>query len=146
MQILEGQEHLSQVNSCSIFGKSLIFLECATHVATWSVVQQEEQLFWRLEGVLQAYNERVPRVRQYIALSLGILDKILTQNLFLVENLHGEKLSRLLWLNDAIWVNFQFLDEIDDTEGALTELHERLEVLRPNEILILFTLTLQLFV
>ena len=88
----------------------------------------------------------MPRVRQYIALSLGILDKILTQNLFLVENLHGEKLSRLLWLNDAIWVNFQFLDEIDDTEGALTELHERLEVLRPNEILILFTLTLQLFV
>lgn len=88
----------------------------------------------------------MPRVRQDITLSLGILDKILTQNLLLVKNLHGEKLSRLLWLIDAIWVNSQLLDEIDDTEGALAELHESLEVLRPNEILVLFTLTLQLLV
>lgn len=95
VEVLKGKQDLSQVQPGAVLGESLVFLEGTAHVTTRGVVQEKEQLLRRLKGVLKANDEWMVSVGEHITLGLGILDKVLTENLLLIQYLHCEVLSGL---------------------------------------------------
>lgn len=82
--------------------------------------------------------------REDISFSLSILYKTLAEDLLLVQDLHRVKLVSLD--GHTILVMPELLHQVDDAEGALTKLHDGLEVLWTRLLLLFFTLPLQLFV
>ena len=85
------------------------------------------------------------RVCEHITLSLGILDKILPQNLFLIEYLHCKVLASPLWLSHITFKS-ELLNEVNHAKGPLTQLHNGFEILRPDKFLVLLGLSLQLLI
>ena len=84
-------------------------------------------------------------VREHITLSLGVLDKVLTQDLLLVEDLHREEPVCLLRFSVAC-LESELFNEVDDTKGTLSKLHHGFKVLGANKVLSLLVLSLQLLV
>ena len=76
------------------------------------------------------------RVGQHISLSFRILNKILAQNLFFVQNFHGvELVSRFSHLCLRVYVDF--FDQINNTETALSQFHNSFEIFRSNSFFLL---------
>lgn len=61
-----------------------------------AVIQHEEQLFPRLEGHVEADNERMLHVAQHVALGLRVLDLISLDDVVLPEHLHRVDIARHL--------------------------------------------------
>ena len=87
----------------------------------------------------------MPHVCQNISFRLRILDQVLAQDLFLIEDFHCKEFTCLLWVT-SIRIQSEFFDQIDDTKRPLSKLHESLEVLRANKVLLLLSFSLQLLI
>ena len=144
MQVLQRKQHLCQIVAGFRLGKPLVLLESSAHIATRCIVQQQEELFWRLESIFESDYEWMCSVSKHISLSLRILHQVLPQDLLLVEYLHGKELPRLLLL--PLRINPQLLHQVHYAERALSQLHDCLEILGPNPCLVFSTLPLQLLV
>ena len=83
----------------------------------------------------------MPHVGQNISFRLRILDQVLAQDLFFIEDFHCKEFTCLLWVT-SVRVQPEFFDQIDDTKRTLTQLHESLEVLRANKVLLLLSFSL----
>mmetsp|Transcript_20987 Transcript_20987/g.28231 ORF Transcript_20987/g.28231 Transcript_20987/m.28231 type:complete len:220 (-) Transcript_20987:1507-2166(-) len=145
VEVFEGQQNLSEIQSGPILIKSLVFLQGSAHVATRCVIEEQEKFLGRLEGILQTHDERMVHERQDISLCLGVLHQVLSQDLLFVEDFHGVVLSCALLIGVNL-LGSELLDEVDYSEGALTKLHQRFEVFGPNELLAFLVLPLQLLV
>ena len=120
-------------------------MESAAHVTTWCVVKKKEEFLGGLEGIFKADNERMTHVCQHISFRLGILDQVLTQDLFLIEDFHCKEFTSLLRVT-SVSIKSEFFDQIDDSKRALSQLHESLEVLWADKVLLLLIFSLQLLI
>ena len=62
VQFLEGQDYLTQVDSCTVLGKSLLLQQMAPQIAAWAVVQDQKQLIGGLKCEIQRDYEGVLHV------------------------------------------------------------------------------------
>ena len=145
MQVFQGQEHFSKIDPGSILSKTFVFLEGAAHVATGCVVKKQEKFLRSLESIFQANYEWVVRICKNVSLCLRILYQVLAKNLLLIEYLHRKILA---CLDSFLIFSFksEFFDEINHSEGPLTEFHKCFKVLRPNKLFTFFVFSLQLLI
>lgn len=134
VKVLYCQENLSQVETGFVLVEASLFVESSTHVSSGGVVQQQEQLLWSLEGILQADDEGVSCVGQHISFGLSVLDQVLTHNLLLVEYLHSIDISS--WHNLLVWQNIKLFDNVDLPKAALAQLCSDSEVFWSHNFII----------
>ena len=145
VQVLQCKKHLSKVNTSTILSKPFVLLKCTTHVATRRVVKQQEKLLWCLESILEPNNEGVSRVCQHISLSLRIFNQILAQDLLFVQDFHRKEFPSLLWIL-SISIKSELFYQVNDSERALTKLHDGLEIFGSNRAFFFLALSLKLLV
>ena len=145
MQVFKRQQNLSEVDTCSILSKSLIFLQGTAHISAWRVVKKQEELFRRLERILEPNNEGMVRHSHNITLRLRILHQVLAEDLLLVKNLHRVVLARPMRFDIGRQCT-ELFDKVDDTEGALAKLHDCLKILWSNELFTFVIFALKLLI
>lgn len=115
---------LSSVNFlslCSILPRSPLN-HCLTNIVLpWTEIKNEEQFGLGLEGVVEVNDERVLRVRQHIALGLGVSHQVLAHDPLLAQHFHCIKLARSL-----------FLHQIHLTKTATAKNFDDNKVVRPH--------------
>ena len=134
MQILNGQQDLSQIHACAILTEAFILMEGSAHIASACILKQHEQLLGCLEGVLETHNERVLGVGEHIALSFSVFDKVVAEDLFFIQDFHRVLLAR--GHLGAIGLYKVLFHQVDLTERALTELHNWQEVAGADRLLL----------
>ena len=98
MEVLKGQQDFGQVIACHFLFESSFLLQTSAHIATRCIVEQQEQLFRRLESILKTNDEWMLGICKHVALRFRVLDEVLTQDLLLIQNLHRVILSCFNWL------------------------------------------------
>lgn len=93
VQVLHRQQDLTKVEASPIFLETSIFLQTSGHVATRSIVEKQEQLFRSLECVLEPDDKWMRSVGEYVTLRLRVLDEVLAEDLFFVQDFHRVELA-----------------------------------------------------
>lgn len=89
VKVLESKENFSDVKSGSVLAESSLVYNDFSKIATGTEVEDEEQFGHCLEGEVEVDDEGVSHVGEDISFSLGVSDKVLTEDLSLTKCLHG---------------------------------------------------------
>jgi len=63
VEVLEGEEHFSDVKPSSVLSEALLTSDYLTQVTARAEVEDQEQLCLRLERVIQVHDKRMSHVR-----------------------------------------------------------------------------------
>lgn len=116
---LNGQNDLSNIESCDVLREDLILDEHSHKITSWQELHQHVEEVRVLEGCVELYDPGTVRLSQDITFRTDMSQLVLLEHLALDERLHGVDLSILL-----------LLDKLDFTKGALSDDLQRLIVLR----------------
>lgn len=119
MNRLNGQNDLSNIESCDVLRENLIFNEHSHEITTWQELHQHVKEVRVLEGGVELHNPWTVRLSQDITFRTYMSELVLFEHLALDERLHGVDLSILL-----------LLDELDLPKSALSDDFKGLIVLR----------------
>ena len=89
MQLLQRQQDLRRVEQHARLGEGALAPQVEEELAAAHERQHQVQLVRRLEGKLQADDERVPHRLQHVPLGQRVLNLVAREHVLLAHDLHG---------------------------------------------------------
>lgn len=99
MQVLNGQQYLTELEARRGFVEPLLLVQQLAQVSVGTLVQDQEQPLFGLKSLVEAHYERVSHLGEYVALRQGLARQVPPHYFRLLKHLHCLQLQIVLLLH-----------------------------------------------